>query len=139
MTFASHLGRGFANAGIEGPPANITREASAPAPRLLSKLALLQHFNLRSHVRIAAEAVGRVAAFQDPDFMVRLGPPLVLHGPQRAVAGKALNADLSRDIILGYLTGGMGDRAKGRRRERGGAKEQESRQASTHHHCPQNR
>src|ERR1700726_3554869 len=99
MTFASHLGRGFANAGIEGPPANITRETATPVPALRSAyctmLALLQHFNLRCPVRVAAEAVGRVAAFQDPDVMVRLGPPLVLYRPQRLIAGKSLDTDLS--------------------------------------------
>src|SRR5215469_16231971 len=70
--------------------------------------------------------------------MVRLGPPLVPYSLQRLIAGKALNADLSRDIILGYLTGGtMGSGAERRRRKCGDAKEQESRQTSTHHHRPQ--
>lgn len=59
--------------------------------------------------------------------MVGAGLPLVLGGPQRAVAGKSLSADLSRDIILGYPTGGISDGAERRRRERGDAKEQESR------------
>src|SRR5262249_40808896 len=70
---AWHLGEALANAGIEGPPAGSTndraRRRAGRRPYRLA-LALVQDFNLRRQVGIAAEAVGRVVARQNPHFVV---------------------------------------------------------------------
>src|SRR5262245_19168065 len=65
--------------------------------------ALLKRLDLRRHIWRAADPVGRVAAFEDPDRIVRLGTLLVPGRTCRLVARKALDPHLRGQFVLRLL------------------------------------
>jgi hypothetical protein len=81
--------------------------ARRDALKLLSK-----PFYLCCKVRIATDPVGRVCAGQNPDVVIRLGPPRIPHSLLRAFACNSLTANLGREHVLGRLPGGPCDRKK---------------------------
>ena len=63
--------------------------------------------NLRREVGVAADAVGRVFAFQDPDIVVGPGLFCVASCTQGLVASISLGSDLCRQHIPGCFSGSM--------------------------------
>jgi hypothetical protein len=89
---------------------------------------LSKQFDLRRHVRIAADPVSRVFACQNPDIVIRLGQLRVTYNSLWLVADKPLNTNLSRDHVLGSFFGGPCDRTGTLARERRASEDKKKQQ-----------
>jgi hypothetical protein len=70
---------------------------------------LFQRHHFRCHIWSAADPVGRVAAFQDPNGMIGPGAPCIPYSAERPITGKAPRADLCSEHILGHFFRGLRD------------------------------
>ena len=80
------------------PSAHCPTETCHSPGKLLQ--ALLKSFHFRGHVGNPAYPVGRVATFEDPDFVIRLRALRVPHSAERFVTRNALHAYLCRKHVL---------------------------------------
>jgi hypothetical protein len=69
--------------------------------------ALLKSFHLRRHVGKAAYAIGRVATFENPDFVIRLRALRVPHSAEWFVTGNALHENLCCQHVLRRFARGL--------------------------------
>jgi hypothetical protein len=75
--------------------------------RISPPQALSNSFHLRRHVGKAAYPVGRVAAFENPNFVIRLRALRVPHSAEWFVTGNALQAYLCREHVLRRFACGL--------------------------------
>jgi hypothetical protein len=68
---------------------------------------LLQSFHFRYHVGHPAYPVGRIAAFENPDIVIRLRALRVPQSAERRVTSNALQAYLRREHVRRRFVGGL--------------------------------